>query len=617
VANLARYSIRQMWNFQVPESLLQGKDMTNVKLLIVEFEPTSLARLEHLLAPRGYEIHLFLAQKGANIRVNIVDQVGTIKPDVLIIAVGPDPAGATQGDEEFIKPAPVGLEAVELLRQKSDIFVAYLNTWDIAPDLDPEVWERLLKTNPVASFNKPFAASEIEVAVKLALEMRRHRNALSDSEERFRTYFDWSSEAMFIKDESSRYVSVNRAMAILLNRQPSDIIGLTNKDLFEGASAERTKEVDQRVLRGESIEQEVVRRVNGVDLIFHEFHMPLKNADGNIVGIVGSCRDVTERRYMSLQRLVSDESCASQAMQACLRIALLAAQKDSVVLLLGESGCGKDFLARYIHDHSRAEAPFFAINCAAISSEVAESELFGHEVGAFTGAQERKRGLLELAEGGTLLLNEIGELTPGIQAKLLTFLDTRQLMRVGGQKNITVNARLMAATNRDLEKDVEEGRFRRDLFYRINVMPILVPPLRERREDIPILVQTLLQQIGAEMKLKIIPRVSTQTMAAFCEYTWPGNVRELRNVLERALILAGGEELELDEQSLTQGSERTPFWTIDFPPKPSLDAAIKDLTEKCRREAMRRSRNVKKRAAELLGVSRFKGVIRKTQKKVR
>ena len=181
-------------------------------------------------------------------------------------------------------------------------------------------------------------------------------------------------------------------------------------------------------------------------------------------------------------------------------------QAQCSVLLLGESGTGKDYLARFIHNHSsRAEGPFFAINCAAVSPELAESELFGHESGAFTGARGRKRGLLELAQQGTLLLNEIGELLPALQAKLLTFLDTRSFTRVGGEVNVSVDARLIAATNRDLEKEVSEGRFRNDLFYRLNVLSIRVPALRERIEDIPILAREIIALLVAEMDLSYTP----------------------------------------------------------------------------------------------------------------
>ena len=206
-------------------------------------------------------------------------------------------------------------------------------------------------------------------------------------------------------------------------------------------------------------------------MTFLETRIPLRDDAGDIVGIFTISRDITERKRIEFLPSESDIACSSEAMKSTLRMAHAAAQNDSTILLLGESGSGKDYLARYIHNRSkRAGGPYFSVNCAAISLELAESELFGHERGSFTGAQGRKRGLVELAEGGTLLLNEIGELSLPLQAKLLTFLDTMKFTRVGGEKEISVNLRLIAATNRDLEKEVEAGRFRKDLFYRINVL---------------------------------------------------------------------------------------------------------------------------------------------------
>jgi transcriptional regulator with PAS, ATPase and Fis domain len=241
-------------------------------------------------------------------------------------------------------------------------------------------------------------------------------------------------------------------------------------------------------------------------------------------------------------------------MKSALRLILLAARSDSTVLFLGESGSGKDFLARYLHDNSpRSGGPFFAINCAALSPDLVESELFGHEPGAFTGCAGRKRGLVELAEGGTLLLNEVGELALPIQAKLLTFLDTKGFTRVGGEQSVSVNARIVAATNKDLTKEVQSGGFRKDLYYRLNVFPIAVPSLRERIEDFSILVPELLARLGAQFGLGDVPVVQSDAMEALVSYHWPGNVRELENVLERALILSGTDTITKRALTLSEG----------------------------------------------------------------
>ena len=210
-------------------------------------------------------------------------------------------------------------------------------------------------------------------------------------------------------------------------------------------------------------------------MTFLTSRIPLRNSQGQVVGILVVSRDITERKRSEFSPLECDTAYTSKAMRSTLSLANVAGQNDSTILLLGESGSGKDYLANYIHNCSkRSSGPYFSVNCASIAASLAESELFGHEKGSFTGAHGRKRGLLELAEGGTLLLNEIGELPLTLQAKLLTFLDTKKFTRVGGEKETSVNVRLLTATNRDLEKEVETGAFRKDLFYRINVMSISV-----------------------------------------------------------------------------------------------------------------------------------------------
>lgn len=294
----------------------------------------------------------------------------------------------------------------------------------------------------------------------------------------------------------------------------------------------------------------------------------------------------------------------SEIMRSTLENAMNAAAMDSIVLLLGESGSGKDYLARFIHDHSkRANGPFFSVNCAAVSPELAESELFGHEPGAFTGARGRKRGLLELAEGGTLLLNEIGELSPTMQAKLLTFLDTWSFTRVGGETNIRVNARLIAATNRDLRSEIEEKRFRADLFYRINVLTINIPPLRERIEDLPHLIHEIMKRLASEMQLQYTPTVDQNTLASLSAYHWPGNVRELRNVLERGLMISEGGSVNIGALGLESNNED---WALQirFPRNKTLHDVTKDVKKSLVTEALRRTGGVRQEAAKLLGISR-------------
>jgi DNA-binding NtrC family response regulator len=233
----------------------------------------------------------------------------------------------------------------------------------------------------------------------------------------------------------------------------------------------------------------------------------------------------------------------SAKMKEATETAKKAATSKSTVLLLGESGTGKEIFARAIHNWSdRRNQPFVAINCVGLSKELLESELFGHEKGAFTGADQAKKGKMELAGGGTVFLDEIGDVSQELQTKLLRFLQEREFDRVGGVKPIHVDVRIIAATNRDLDAAVKEGRFREDLFYRLNVVPIVLPPLRDRREDIPVLAHHFLEHYAKEVK-KPFSEVSEATLAKLCAYDWPGNVRELANVIERAVVLGQGREM--------------------------------------------------------------------------
>jgi len=234
----------------------------------------------------------------------------------------------------------------------------------------------------------------------------------------------------------------------------------------------------------------------------------------------------------------------SAAMREVVRASALVAPTRTTVLLLGETGTGKERLAQAIHEGSpRRRGPFVAVNCAALAETLLESELFGHEKGAFSGAYARRAGRFELAHGGTIFLDEIGEISPGTQAKLLRVLQERRFERVGGNQTLTVDARVVAATNRDLRAMVAARSFRADLFYRLNVMTIEVPPLRARREDVPLLVAHLVPRLARELGLPV-PPISAAALGALLRHEWPGNVRELENVLERALVLAQGTPVE-------------------------------------------------------------------------
>jgi len=316
--------------------------------------------------------------------------------------------------------------------------------------------------------------------------------------------------------------------------------------------------------------------------------IPIKDETGKVVSVLESVSDITGRKQAEIDRdaalvelealkkkleeeniylkseirearLFSDMIGTSNALRYVQTQVAQVASTASTVLILGETGVGKELVARAIHNDSksRSDKPFIKVNCAAIPSNLVESELFGHERGAFTDAREPRKGRFELADTGTLFLDEISELSQNTQAKILRVLQEGEFERVGGSRTLKSDVRIIAATNRDLNAEVAAGRFRADLFYRINVYPITVPPLRKRREDIPLLVEHFVSQIGPDMGKKI-DKIPKKVMEQLKAYDWPGNIRELRNVVERSLITSPSSTFQLADFSIERHKSFSP-----------------------------------------------------------
>jgi two-component system, NtrC family, response regulator AtoC len=302
-------------------------------------------------------------------------------------------------------------------------------------------------------------------------------------------------------------------------------------------------------------------------------------------------------RPYSLQRIVG----ASPKMTALRHlVARIAVTPASTVLLTGESGTGKDLIAKVIHYASdRSSKPFMNITCSALPEQLLESELFGHERGAFTDARMQKKGLLEMADGGTVFLDEIGEMTPGLQAKLLRFLEEKSFKRVGGAADIRVDVRVIAATNRDLEKEVAKNSFRSDLFFRLNVLPIAVPSLRTHPEDVPLLVEYFIDTFNTEFRKRVLG-ATPAAYALLQSYGWPGNVRELRNVIERAMLLSDDDRLDARDfpvmaKAVSAGNEFE---------LPATGVDLEQLERSLLVQALRRCNGNQTRAGGLLGLNR-------------
>jgi DNA-binding NtrC family response regulator len=315
-------------------------------------------------------------------------------------------------------------------------------------------------------------------------------------------------------------------------------------------------------------------------------------------------RENTELKEMLIERYKFDEIVStSHAMEEVLNMAGRVAASSATVLLRGESGTGKELIAKAIHFHSpRANAPLIKVNCAALPETLLESELFGHEKGAFTGATTRRIGRFEAADRGTLFLDEIGELTAGMQVKLLRVLQEREFERLGGNETVKVDVRVIAATNRDIEKAVKEGAFREDLYYRLNVVSIVIPPLRERKEDVPGLLDFFIKKYNAENK-KNITGISAETRDLLMRYGYPGNVRELENIIERAVVLSKkgiitAADLPIHVRTSASEEELTAETQLG-----SLNETLETIERSILLEALKASGGVQTRAAEKLGIS--------------
>ncbi|MGE0379155.1 MAG: sigma-54 interaction domain-containing protein, partial [Planctomycetaceae bacterium] len=411
-------------------------------------------------------------------------------------------------------------------------------------------------------------------AARAAAELRRLRmeQALRDSELRFRDLFEEAPIAYVYEDTETRFVRVNRAAMNLLGLKPGDVPGTVGMSLVapDQSTQERISEAFADIQQGKERslpELELRRKDDGRPVWVQFWSRPEPGGNLTRTMILDiTDRVLAERERARLQReslYLQEEIKAannfeeiigrSPALAAVLEHVRAVAPTDASVLIHGETGTGKELIARAVHSSGkRKDQPLIKVNCAALPAGLVESELFGHEKGAFTGAIARRIGRFELADGGTIFLDEIGELPLEIQAKLLRVLQERELDRIGGRAPIRVDVRVIAATNRDLAAAVREKEFREDLYYRLNVFPIQLPPLRERAGDVPLLAYYFAARFAAQLG-KPMDGIAPTTLEQLVAYPWPGNIRELENVIERAVILCRGSTLEIYPRIL-QGS---------------------------------------------------------------
>jgi PAS domain S-box-containing protein len=422
--------------------------------------------------------------------------------------------------------------------------------------------------------------------------------------------FENIPHGIFTVDQNGRITSFNRAAEVMTGWKRDEVMGTFCSKVFRASHCERACFLRQSIVHGEPHRDEevTITRRDGTELLVSVSTANMEDADGRVVGGVEMFRDlsmlVALRQEIEGRYTRDDIVSKSQSMRGVRQLAQLVARSTSTALIEGEAGTGKELIARAIHNLGpRKDGPFVAVNCGALPESLAESELFGYVKGAFTDATKDKPGRFALAEGGTLLLDEVGEMSSAMQVKLLRVLQEKEFTPLGAVDAVRGDVRVLAATNRDLAADVGQGRFRQDLFFRLNIIRIHVPPLRARLEDVPLLVDNFIKKFNA-MQGRRITGIGERAMGLLMRHDWPGNVRELENAIEHAFVICGGSVI---------GREDLPPYILEDGPVGQAPLAeseadglgpLQNVEALAIREALSRSDGNRTRAAENLGISR-------------
>ena len=525
---------------------------------------------------------------------------------------------------------PPGVDGIETIRRvrevDRDVEIVLMTAYtdrslpEIIPNVEP--------LHKVLYIRKPFARDEIQ-QITLSLvgkwnveqELAEKRRQLAIGYQRLRAVLDATGEAMAMYDLTGRLVFANGGYEKLADLTESDLKKLS-PDALAAQLQERFQEPDLHDVEsrfvfkdGSDLVEESAAGKVPEQRLFHRTTAPVHDGQGEVMGNLYAYRDVSkeveaERMKAEVLRLRTELETtysfdglvgASPPMQQVYTLMRQAAESDITVLVRGESGTGKELVAKSFHLNSpRKDGPFLAINCAAIPEALMESELFGHERGAFTGATRQRIGAFERGRGGTILLDEIGDMRLALQAKLLRVLQEREIQRVGGAATIPIDVRVIVATNKDLEAAVKVGEFREDLFYRIAGFPIVIPPLRQHRMDIPLLANHFLNK-HAEGRGRSMSGISTAALRLLLQYDWPGNVRELDNAIERAVLLEKTDVLQVD--SLPPRLFLTHASANDHS-TPASVLPLQEVERQALAQALEASGNNITQAARALGINR-------------
>ena len=574
----------------------------SARILIVEDERITAEDLRDILTDLGYTVIASVASG-----VDAIARAEETEPDLALMDIR-------------IKGSMDGTETARILRERFNIPVIYLTA-----HADSATVARAKEAEPLGYITKPFQEAELHASIEIALHKHREDLKARGKQELLSSTLSAIAEGVISVDRTEAVTLLNPAAETWTGFSSAEAIGRPVREIFplqDAASGEGVETPLWRVLSEGRLDELgdhvlLVHR-NGNKRAVNGSIAPLRDHRGDVTGAVivfgrggsepgivshGSAREPEVEGTGGFKMVA-----ASQSMKQVLRFARRVAESEvSTILLEGESGTGKDVIAQFIHHFGkRREGPFVPLNCAAIPETLLESELFGYEKGAFTDARAPKAGILEIASGGTIFLDEIGEMPLVIQAKMLRVLEEQTFRRLGGVRDISVDVRVVAATNRRLTDAIEQGKFRLDLYYRLNVIQVALPPLRDRKDDIVPLAESFVRLYNTKFKRKVqgLSQGATKMLVA---HDWPGNVRELRNVIERAMVLEESDWIQTS--SLYIATEESPTMPAALMPPPSeddlpFDVSLEDAEKNLLTKALERAAGNQTRAAVLLGITR-------------
>ena len=571
--------------------------MTPARILIVEDEQITAADIEDVLLSLGHEVIGAVTSGEA-----AIETVRRRPPDLALMDIR-------------LRGSIDGVEAARRLRSDYDVPAIFLTA-----HADDRTLERAKDAEPLGYVVKPFQQSDLQAAIEMALHKVRLDKGREHQARELASTLDSLGGGVIRVDEVGRIVYMNPAATQWTGWKADEAMGRSLTEVFQlidKPSARLLDSFTRTLLHQKLVVQlparSVVRSRDGVERDVAGNVAPVSDGRGAAAGAVivfgrppemeatakknGHSRPQAPAQRKKPVEMVVESPVTRDLVRFAEKIARSGA---TTVLIEGESGVGKDVFARFLHENSkRADQPFVAVNCAAIPETLIESEVFGYEKGAFTDARSQKKGVLDLADGGTVFLDEIGELQPHLQAKLLRVLEDQTFRRLGGVQDVEVDLRIITATNCDLAKAVAEGRFREDLYYRLNVIHIDIPPVRERSEDILPLAKFFIERYNDRFD-RTVEGLEPEAAAMLLRYDWPGNVREIRNVIERAMVLEESDRIQ--PESLTMGARRP----AKEEPAPQADSgtSLEAVERSMLEQALAAAGGNQTRAAKILGISR-------------